>query len=256
MRQGRITTWWMVAGFALGLPLSGMAADQLLKGPPLLAQAKKSRAHTLKTPVYMPPRRGAPAPGRRVGGGTRGTNKSLPVVSVLAPDHTGLTVQEQPALYWFASAVVDAPIELTVIDEKGIQPVLETRLAPPTQPGVQRVRLADYGVRLTAGERYQWSIALVLDPEHRSKDITATGAIKRIKRSEVESILTAVTNAEAPDRYAGAGLWYDAVMAISDLIDAAPEDLDLRSQRAGLLEQVGLSEVGAYDLSLQDGRSG
>ncbi len=256
MRQGIITTWWMVAGFALGLPLSGMAADQLLKGPPLLAQAQKSKAHTLKTPVYKPPRRGAPAPGRRVGGGTRGTNKSLPVISVLAPDHTGLTVQEQPALYWFASAVVDAPIELTVIDEKGIQPVLETRLAPPTQPGVQRVRLADYGIRLTAGERYQWSIALVLDPEHRSKDITAIGAIKRIKRSEVKSTLTDVANTEAPYRYADAGLWYDAVMAISDLIDAAPEDLDLRSQRAGLLEQVGLSEVGAYDLSLQDGRSG
>ncbi len=256
MRQGRITTWWMVAGFALGLPLSGMAADQLLKGSPSLAHAQKPQPHTLKTPVYKPPRRGAPAPGRRVGGGTRGTNKSLPVVSILAPDHTGLTVQEQPALYWFASALVDAPIELTVIDEKGIQPVLETRLAPPTQPGVQRVRLADYGVRLTAGERYQWSIALVLDPEHRSKDITAIGAIKRIKRSEVESTLTDVANTEAPYRYADAGLWYDAVMAISDLIDAAPNDLDLRSQRAGLLEQVGLSEVGAYDLSLQDGRSG
>jgi len=256
MKHRKITIWWMVAGFALSLPLFGMAEDKLFKGPPVLAQAKKSQTQKPKIPVYKPPRRGAPAPERRMGGGTRGTNKSLPVVSVLAPGHTGLTVQEQPALYWFASAVVDAPIELTVIDEKGIQPVLETRLAPPTQAGVQRVRLADYGVRLTVGERYQWSIALVLDPEHRSKDITAIGAIKRIKRSEVKSTLTDVANTEAPYRYADAGLWYDAVMAISDLIDAAPEDLDLRSQRAGLLEQVGLSEVGAYDLSLQDGRSG
>ncbi len=258
MRQGRITTWWMVAGFALGLPLSGIAEDQSVKGPLVLAQAPKPLAHAPKIPVYKPPRRGAPAPGRRVGGGTRGTNKSLPVVSVLAPDHTGLTVQEQPTLYWFASAVVHAPIEieLTVIDGEGIQPLLETRLDPPTQPGVQRVRLADYGVRLTPGERYQWSIALVLDPKHRSKDITAIGAIKRIKRSEVGSPLPDGANTDALYRYAGAGLWYDAVMAISDQIDAAPEDVDLRSKRAGLLKQVGLSEVGAYDLRLQDRQSG
>ena len=256
MRHKKITTWWMVAGFALGLPLFGMAVEKL-QGSPLLAQAQKSQAHTTKIPVYKPPRRGAPAPGRRVGGGTRGTNKSLPVVSVLAPDHTGLTLHEQPALYWFASAVVvDAPIELTVIDEKGIQPLLETQLARPAEPGVQRVRLADYGIRLTPGERYQWSIALVLDPEHRSKDITAMGAIERIKPSEVDSTLRDVAKTEAPYRYAEAGLWYDAVMAISDLIEAAPGDLDLRNQRAGLLEQVGLSEVGAYDVSLSNGLSG
>ncbi len=135
MRHGRITTWWVVAGFALGLPLSGIAEDQSVQGPLVLAQAEKPKGHAPKIPVYKPPRRGAPAAGRRVGGGTRGMNKSLPVVSVLAPDHTGLTVQEQPALYWFASAVVDAPIELTVIDGEGIQPLLETRLARPHSRG-------------------------------------------------------------------------------------------------------------------------
>jgi hypothetical protein len=48
---------------------------------------------------------------------------------------------------------------------------------------------------------------------------------------------------EIPQIYAEAGIWYDALMAISDLIDARLEDGVLRKQLSGLLEQVGLSEV-------------
>ena len=52
-------------------------------------------------PVYRPPLRGAPR--GRVGGGSRGTGRESFVLSVLAPDHTGLTTSEQPSLYWFIS---------------------------------------------------------------------------------------------------------------------------------------------------------
>ena len=50
---------------------------------------------TVTVPVYKPPLRGAP--GGRVGGGTRGTPRDLFVLSALAPDHSGLTVQEHVA---------------------------------------------------------------------------------------------------------------------------------------------------------------
>jgi hypothetical protein len=38
-------------------------------------------------------------------------------------------------------------------------------------------------------------------------------------------------------------MWYDAVAAISEMIDAAPQDQALRKQRAALLSQVGLSAI-------------
>jgi hypothetical protein len=47
--------------------------------------------------------------------------------------------------------------------------------------------------------------------------------------------------------YAQHGVWYDAIAALSSQIDATPEDPTLREQRAALLDQVGLSEVAAYD---------
>jgi hypothetical protein len=49
--------------------------------------------------------------------------------------------------------------------------------------------------------------------------------------------------------YAESGVWYDAIAAVSARISAAPGDPRPRAQRAALLDQVGLSEIAAYDRS-------
>jgi hypothetical protein len=204
--------------------------------------------------AYTPPHRGAPSPGRRVGGGTRSFGKKGPLVSVLAPDHVGLTVHDQPALYWFVSETVTTPIEVevTLIEEEGVKPVLKKKLSPPVGPGIQRLNLSEYGVHLTSGARYEWSVALVLDPKRRSRDIVASGGIERIDAAKAPAIPDDNTpKSEAPQLYAKAGLWYDTIMSVSDLIAASPTDHTLREQRATLLETAGLKEVGAYDREAQ-----
>jgi hypothetical protein len=176
---------------------------------------------------------------------------------VLAPGHIGLTVREQPDLYWFASDVVTNPVELTLTLEKGDTPLLEKRLPAPTKAGIQRVRLSDYGVKLISGERYSWSITLVLDPKRRSKDIIAVGTIERVERANMNpAFLTAAPTTDALYRFAAEGLWYDAVMVISEMIESAPSDMTLRKHRVQLLDQVDLPEVGSFDLTIQDGKVG
>jgi len=51
--------------------------------------------------------------------------------------------------------------------------------------------------------------------------------------------------------YATAGLWYDTIATLSELIDAVPQDALLRQQRATLLDQEGLTEAAAYDRQRQ-----
>src|SRR4051794_15839999 len=65
-------------------------------------------------PIYKPPNRGAA--GGRVGGGSRGTGRDIFQLCVLAPDHTALTTQSQPTLFWFTSAPISLPIEVSIID--------------------------------------------------------------------------------------------------------------------------------------------
>jgi hypothetical protein len=204
--------------------------------------APPSSTPAVAAPIYKPPLRGAP--GGRVGGGTRGTGRETFVLAVLAPQHTGQTTQEQPSLYWFISSPTSSAVELTVIDAQGTQPLVETRIAPPIQPGVHRIRLAEYGVRLTPGVAYRWFIAVVADSGRRSKDVLAGGSIERVEAPRELSVkLASVPRDNLPFLYAEAGFWYDAVTALSELIEAEPQNAALRKQRAALLVQVGLPEI-------------
>jgi len=185
--------------------------------------------------------------------GDRNTTLTL---SVLTPaDHIGLTVHEQPSIYWYLSAETNCRIDLTLTDEQTIEPLLELILSPPIKPGVQRIGLADHKIHLAPGVQYHWSVALVPDPEHRSKDIIAAGEIKRIDATEMlQTKLAQANKMEVAAVYAEAGLWYDALTTISDLIAEVPQNPVLRMQRAALLEQVRLPEVAEYEKRLSTGR--
>jgi hypothetical protein len=171
-------------------------------------------------------------------------NKSVPVISVLAPDHVGLTLLEQPVLYWFASTKQNLSYEFTLIAETAESPAVEVKLPQPAHPGVQQIKLSDYNVKLSNGERYQWSVSVIMDPEEPSGNIVAKGIIERVDQNKLDKPLpTGFSKADAPTRYAESGLWYDAIMAFSDQIQSDPGNMDLRQQRGLLLEQGGLGEV-------------
>ncbi len=166
------------------------------------------------------------------------------MISLLAPDHVGFTLHEQPVLFWFTPTNHNLIYEFTLIADSAETPAVETKLPTPARSGIQQIRLADYNVKLLPGERYQWSVALVMDPEEPSANVVAKGAIERVNRDKLEHPLSSdVSKADAPRRYAEAGVWYDALMAISDLMQFNPADTGLRQQRASLLEQGGLGEV-------------
>ena len=192
--------------------------------------------------VYKPPLRGAPR--GRIGGGTRGVGSEVIVLSVMAPDHAGLTASDQPSLYWQISTSTSLPVELTIMDPRRIEPVLETRLPAPIQAGLHRVRLADHGVRLDPEVPYRWYVAVVVDPDRRAKDVLAGGVIERVAPSaELHQRIASAPKEQVAAVYAGGGLWYDALTAASDLVEATPGDPVLRRERAALLTEVGLRDV-------------
>jgi len=222
--------------------------EQKGKPPPKGLESQDQKSVTpVSMPVYQPPLRGAP--GGRVGGGTRGIGDELITLFLLAPNHVGLTAKEQPTLYWYLSKPTNLPIEVTIIEDQAIYPLLEKQISVPIQPGINRIRLADYGISLSPGEQYRWFIAAIPAADRRSKDIIAGGFIERIEVSESLRVrLFQADQLNIPHLYAESGIWYDTIMAISELIEANPNDMNLRKQRAALLEQVGLSQVAQYEV--------
>lgn len=175
--------------------------------------------------TYNPPQIGAPA--TRVGGGTRGLNTNMPQLEVLAPPQTALTNQSQPVLYWYLSPNDMSIVEISVIQEGVAPPLLETTLPPLQQAGVQRIRLADYGVSLQPGQDYRWSVAIVKDKEQRSGDIVASATLRyQMPAAPLDSI----------EQQAEAGYWYDALQ------QAIEKHSPLANE---LLKQIGL-EIPAF----------
>ncbi len=197
--------------------------------------------------VYKPPLRGAPA--RRVGGATRGTGDTGLVLNVLAPDQTGLTTQAQPTLYWYASQPSNTAVEVTLIADSAEVPVLAKNLVQ-TKGGMLSIDLAQHGITLKPDTDYEWFVSAVQDSGQRSKDVTSGGAIRFVVPDPaVQARAAAAGERAAPGVYAEAGLWYDAIGALSKLIERNPTDAGLRAQRAALLDQIGLPKAAAYDRS-------
>jgi hypothetical protein len=194
-------------------------------------------------PRFLPPERGlAPA---RFGGATRGAEANeLPAVEALVPVQTGLTLEAKPVLYWYLSRPTDVRVDLRVLALDPLQTVLERTLPPARQAGVQRIRLADYGVELAPGRAYQWLVLLVPNPEDRSYDRIVGGGIERIEPDpKLRERLSGATRERLPYLLAEAGVWYDAIDVLSQEIDAHPGDAQLWNRRAALFEQVGLPDI-------------
>jgi hypothetical protein len=91
---------------------------------------------------------------------------------------------------------------------------------------------------------YRWYVAVVPDSGRRSRDILAGGTIQRVEApAELTAKLAERPADEAPFIYAEAGFWYDALAAMSALIERSPENAELRERRAALVAQVGLPSV-------------
>jgi len=194
--------------------------------------------------VYQPPRRGAPQ--ARVGGGTRGPGSQDDLLTVLAPDHVGLTTQAQPTLYWYARTPAAARFKFALINDTEIDPLLEVDTGQGKVAGIQQLDLQDYNITLTPGVEYEWSVALVRDENSRSADIVSSGVIERVApAAELGERLAGSSGTERVALYAGEGIWYDALDSVSDLIVASPNDRELASLRTTLLEQIGLQEIAA-----------
>jgi hypothetical protein len=230
----------LITGLVLAIS-TGICGAQVGGKPPSRSQAAPAAQHG-----YVPPVRGAPA--RRVGGSSRGVDDELPNVAVLVPEHTGLTSAEQPVLYWYLSKPTSVPIEITLIQESAIQPLIEVSAGSGLQPGIHALRLSDHGVRLVAGVEYEWSVALVLNRDERSHDVISAGAIMHVQRTDEEmSRMRGVDRESVGMAYAQEGMWYDAIAALSEGIAADPTNEVLRRQRARVLAQAGLDEPAAHD---------
>lgn len=220
---------WPNAAWLPSTPSDGRAAD--------LVTAPDS-----PLPLYKP--RKDHAPRSRIGGQSRGTESGVPLLIALVPDHVAFTIKGDPSLCWFLSLPTTNAMTITVVDSRGIRPILERALPSPVSAGIHCIRPREYGIEFKEQESYRWFVTLVLDPEAPSRDIVAGGSIERIPFSEACSLGMPCTwtscDRDAIYRYSESGLWYDAVACLLDLITHEEDKQSLERMLHHLLKQSGV----------------
>lgn len=207
---------------------------------PTGTEAEQLEAAPVEIPRYVPPRRGAPK--TRVGGGSRsGGSNNAPQLVTLSPEHTGLTGQASPTLYWWLSDEFEGEFELVVTAVDAIEPALRVREAGPRAEGIHAFSLAEHGLTLEPNRLYQWSVAIVRDASARSMDVVSVSTIERVSQDPELS--------DTPAALASAGLFYDSLAAVEQLITEHGNPLPFSEMRASLLEQVALPEVARWQRS-------
>lgn len=199
-----------------------------------------------EAPLYQPRPElaGASLEPVRLASVVRGEGDALPSLHALAPEHVGATLRPAPVLYWHLSAESPVAIEVSLVDEEGVEPLFERRIDAPVPAGLHALHLSEHDLRLAPGRTYRWYAALVPDPQQRDRDRISGAALRyEPASSDLESVLADGPPARRGHVLARAGYWFDAFDALAEIASASPSSERAARQRNALLEQAGLPEV-------------
>jgi hypothetical protein len=217
------------------------------------SKTSAAKSSALDTLVYVPHDYGAPEVTET--GGARAASQAgteLPNLLVLAPPKLARTLSAQPTLYWYLSGPSHAPVRLTLDDIEAVspEPLLQLDLGAVPAAGVYATSLKEHGIHLEPGHRYEWSVALEVNPEAYSEEPVAKTIFATAEADP--ALLAKIADAPALARVealAAAGYWYDALDLLAQQIAADDRSRPWRELRASLLEQepVGLHAVAAFE---------
>ncbi len=213
-------------------------------GKPKASIVGKKKSNTKKI-LYKPPLRGMPR--NRIFGGSRGKKSNEIYLTVIAPDHTGFTVNAAPKLYWCSDAEIEKPVEFSLVDPNFPQPVIEIIIEEKVKKGIHGVSLENHKINLKLGIEYQWSVAIIINSDDRSKDIVSTSHIQRINNMKVDR-----SNSE-PDKeleiiteFAEKGIWYTMFDRLYLLSLNHPDSIEIRKLLQDSLIQIDLGPVAEF----------
>lgn len=197
------------------------------------------------------------APGRRIGGGTRGTcPKSASGMIALVPENNlGLTLSDTPTFLFYVPKIEGADsgqieMEFLLVDEsdpENVQEIYQHRAPLPSGGGTIALTLPEDEnlPPLQVNQFYSWYFSLICNPKATDPSILSLGGwIERIEPSPtLTQELEPLTSRDRIDVYERELLWFDAIGTLAQLLRENPNDPFLRPKWNALLEAVNLSEI-------------
>lgn len=225
---------------------------QLAQTPGQLAS--RSAATPFKTTPLLK-ERGAPAPGKRVGGASRGTcprtSKNLtalvPIIPTLPTDSVlGLTFAEHPTLWFYVpySLTATRPVEFVLFDNQGTELYRTLLSESGTAPGVMGFNIPETVPPLAVNKRYKWYLTVFCDANERSDFRSVEGWVQRVALDpKLQPKLEQATPQQKAALYTQAGVWHEAVTTLAQLHRQNPNNANLQQQWQELMQLIDLGAI-------------
>jgi len=153
----------------------------------------------------------------RVGGsrdGARCNHNEQPIQALMPQGNFGLTLKEQPAIYFYLPQTPATQVVLAIQDEAGTE-YNKAFLPIETNNNIASFSLPKDKMTLKPGKNYQWKISVICGEHLKPGDPTFSGWVQRVEPTNTQKQLAANTNNEKIRTLAEQGYWYDMLDAIS-----------------------------------------
>lgn len=192
-------------------------------------------------------------PGRREGGGTRGScASSAHQLTAIAPEQNfGYTTDSFPTLHWYVPEFSQQTAEFVLYTEEGAE-VYATSFVIDGPEGIVSLSLPEYAnlPPLALGQKYRWQFSVICQGESGSvPSISFTEGW--IERTELDADLNAqleqASELEKATILAENGIWFDAVDTLATLRREGMSPIvssdSVEQAWQTLLGSVGLAEI-------------
>lgn len=195
--------------------------------------------------AYIAPNRGAP--GTRQGGATRGgcSTSDQKLTALVPQNNIGMTTAQLPTIFFYIPQTSADVLEFSLLDENDNE-VYQKNLTPSKAGGIASVDLSTLqGIQpLQVNKKYHWYLSIVCNTEDRSADIFVDGWVQTVESDPaLASELQQASPSDRASLYAVNGLWYDSVAALFETRKSSPNNPEIATQWADLLDSVGLGEI-------------
>ncbi|MBW4635273.1 MAG: DUF928 domain-containing protein [Iphinoe sp. HA4291-MV1] len=220
--------------------LPSAQAQQSQRSPNLTEKIKR---------FFFGARPGGVVKGVQRGGAVRGrcSNLNQQIVALVPSTEKGIpfveqTISERPTFWFYIPdlSVSRLNTEFVLLDSQDKE-VYSATFRLKQQPGIINLQLPKTIPALKEGNEYRWVFSAICNQENRAADAIVNGRLQRIPVSSALSTQLKTTSPkERVSVYTDAKLWYETLTALAELQSSNPQDIQVKTDWANVLQLMGL----------------
>ena len=193
---------------------------------------------------FQPPEQGVP--GRREGGGTRGSNCPTSTTALIPKSTMGRTVSAKPTFFYYVPIALNTRVQFELADERDKTIYKKSFQMVTSRAGIVSVSLGEDGNSpvLEVGKNYHWYFTIKCSPQNSKDDVLVSGWINRTALAP--TLKTELERSSDRDRLSiltQQGIWYEYLATLAKLRLSSPSDASLALKWSDMLSSVELSKI-------------